>query len=56
MSDTIVAPVATGPVVAEKGAAKPTGLVKARRSIQAARERGLLDSDGGSTGKSDGND
>ncbi|WP_340560737.1 hypothetical protein [Streptomyces sp. GSL17-111] len=32
------------------------GLVKARRRIQAARERGVTPSDGGSTGRSDGND
>ncbi|MEU3099120.1 hypothetical protein ABZ690_31420 [Streptomyces sp. NPDC006967] len=33
-----------------------TGLVKARRRIQAARERGVTPSDGGSTGRTDGND
>ncbi len=32
------------------------GLVKARRRIQAARERGVTPSDGGSTGRTDGND
>ncbi|MFF7143541.1 hypothetical protein ACFZB5_20210 [Streptomyces nodosus] len=32
------------------------GLVKARRRIQAARVRGVTPSDGGSTGRSDGND
>ncbi|MDT0613507.1 hypothetical protein [Streptomyces lancefieldiae] len=32
------------------------GLVKARRRIQAARERGITPSDGGSTGRTDGND
>ncbi|MET8826425.1 hypothetical protein ABZX40_27860 [Streptomyces sp. NPDC004610] len=32
------------------------GLVKARRSINAARERGVTPSDGGSTGRTDGND
>ena len=39
---------ATGPAQA--------GLVKARRRIQAARERGVTPSDGGSTGRTDGND
>ncbi|MFE5923194.1 hypothetical protein [Streptomyces sp. NPDC056468] len=34
----------------------PAGLVKARRRIQAARERGVTPSDGGSTGRTDGND
>ncbi|MGA5040266.1 hypothetical protein ACWCPX_02110 [Streptomyces olivaceoviridis] len=34
----------------------PTGLVRARRRIQAARERGVTPSDGGSTGRTDGND
>lgn len=33
-----------------------SGLVKARRRIQAARERGVTPSDGGSTGRTDGND
>jgi hypothetical protein len=47
MSDTLSA---------EEAAEPKKGLVKARRSIQAARERGLAESDGGSTGKSDGND
>lgn len=39
-------------------AAEPTrtGLVKARRRIQAARERGVTPSDGGSTGHTDNND
>ncbi|MFJ6654849.1 hypothetical protein ACIQNG_00530 [Streptomyces sp. NPDC091377] len=37
------------------GPAQP-GLVKARRRIQAARERGVTPSDGGSTGRTDGND
>ncbi len=32
------------------------GLVKARRRIQAARERGVTPSDGGSTGRTDNND
>ncbi|WP_158558554.1 MULTISPECIES: hypothetical protein [unclassified Streptomyces] len=32
------------------------GLVKARRRIQAARERGVTPSDGGSTGRTDTND
>ncbi|MFE2035925.1 hypothetical protein ACFXBB_22230 [Streptomyces scopuliridis] len=32
------------------------GLVKCRRSIAAARERGATPSDGGGTGRSDGND
>ncbi|MEV6654955.1 hypothetical protein [Streptomyces sp. NPDC051219] len=31
-------------------------LVRARRAIQAARERGATPSDGGGTGRSDGND
>ncbi|MEV5143456.1 hypothetical protein AB0L14_03185 [Streptomyces sp. NPDC052727] len=35
---------------------EPAGLVKARRRIQAARERGVTPSDGGSTGRTDGND
>jgi hypothetical protein len=44
-------------VLPEKTApGKAAGLVKARRSIAAARERGVTPSDGGSTGKSDGND
>ncbi|MFJ9740112.1 hypothetical protein [Streptomyces sp. NPDC101166] len=34
----------------------PAELVKARRRIQAARERGVTPSDGGSTGRTDGND
>ncbi|MFD9561477.1 hypothetical protein [Streptomyces sp. NPDC059994] len=33
-----------------------SGLVKSRRSIRAARERGVAASDGGSTGRTDGND
>ncbi|MGW0708160.1 hypothetical protein ACWD4G_19765 [Streptomyces sp. NPDC002643] len=33
-----------------------SGLVKARRRIQAARERGVTPSDGGSTGRTDSND
>ncbi|MFE1959221.1 hypothetical protein [Streptomyces sp. NPDC059479] len=33
-----------------------SGLVKARRNISAARERSATPSDGGSTGRSDGND
>ncbi|MFI1436718.1 hypothetical protein [Streptomyces lydicus] len=32
------------------------GLVRARRQIQAARARGTTPSDGGGTGRSDGND
>lgn len=32
------------------------GLVRARRQINAARTRGATPSDGGSTGRSDGND
>lgn len=32
------------------------GLVKARRRINAARERGITPSDGGSTGRTDLND
>lgn len=32
------------------------GLVRARRQIAAARTRGATPSDGGSTGRSDGND
>ncbi|MFJ1550567.1 hypothetical protein [Streptomyces sp. NPDC088246] len=37
---------------------KGSGLVRARRAIQAARARGtgLSESDGGGTGRSDGND
>lgn len=33
-----------------------TGLVRAKRNISAARERGATPSDGGGTGRSDGND
>jgi hypothetical protein len=33
-----------------------TGLIMARRRIAAARERGVTPSDGGSTGRTDGND
>ncbi|WP_446038848.1 hypothetical protein [Streptomyces sp. SID1121] len=33
-----------------------SGLVRARRNISAARERGVTPSDGGSTGRTDGND
>jgi hypothetical protein len=33
-----------------------SGLVRARRAIQAARARGATPSDGGGTGRSDGND
>ncbi|WP_327317092.1 hypothetical protein [Streptomyces sp. NBC_01235] len=43
---------ATGPTAGPAQA----GLVKARRRIQAARERGVTPSDGGSTGRTDGND
>ncbi|MFE4830861.1 hypothetical protein [Streptomyces sp. NPDC056672] len=32
------------------------GLIRARRRIQSARERGVTPSDGGSTGRTDGND
>ncbi|MFF1959355.1 hypothetical protein ACFVWX_20515 [Streptomyces sp. NPDC058220] len=32
------------------------GLIRARRAIAAARTRGATPSDGGSTGRSDGND
>ncbi|MGW3119350.1 hypothetical protein ACWDBW_19775 [Streptomyces sp. NPDC001107] len=46
-NNTVTAPT-TGPAQA--------GLVKARRRIQAARERGVTPSDGGSTGRTDGND
>ena len=38
------------------GGAARAGLVRARRQIQAARERGVTPSDGGSTGRPDGND
>ncbi|GGX08437.1 hypothetical protein [Streptomyces noursei] len=42
---------------ATKAAQSPSsGLVKARRDIKAARERGVAASDGGSTGRTDGND
>ncbi|MGW1835821.1 hypothetical protein [Streptomyces sp. NPDC002067] len=44
------------PAAKADGKAQGTGLVKARRSINAARERGLTPSDGGATGRSDGND
>lgn len=44
--------IATAPT-AEPAAA---GLVRARRQIQAARERGVTPSDGGSTGRTDNND
>jgi hypothetical protein len=40
----------------EAGETKRSGLVKARRQIKAARERGVTPSDGGSTGRTDGND
>lgn len=36
--------------------AQDSGLVRARRRVQAARERGATPSDGGGTGRSDGND
>ncbi|SCF93319.1 MULTISPECIES: hypothetical protein [unclassified Streptomyces] len=43
------------PISPPTGPTQP-GLVKARRRIQAARERGVTPSDGGSTGRTDGND
>ncbi|MGP3777150.1 hypothetical protein ACTWJ8_40580 (plasmid) [Streptomyces sp. SDT5-1] len=36
--------------------AQTPGLVRGRRAIQAARSRGATPSDGGGTGRSDGND
>lgn len=38
------------------GEATTSGLVKARRRINAARERGATPSDGGGTGRTDSND
>ncbi|MEV8101777.1 hypothetical protein [Streptomyces sp. NPDC088135] len=46
----------TTPTAQADGAPQASGLVKARRSINAARERGITPSDGGSTGRTDGND
>ncbi|WP_019063019.1 hypothetical protein [Streptomyces prunicolor] len=46
----------TIPAVQAGDTPQESGLVRARRSISAARERGATPSDGGSTGKSDGND
>lgn len=43
------------PPITAADAPKP-GLVKARRRINAARERGITPSDGGSTGRTDTND
>ncbi|REK89559.1 hypothetical protein DY245_15015 [Streptomyces inhibens] len=40
----------------ETSTAGGSGLVRARRQIQAARARGATPSDGGGTGRSDGND
>jgi hypothetical protein len=36
--------------------AQGSGLVRAKRNISAARERGVTPSDGGGTGRTDGND
>ncbi|MFE7660546.1 hypothetical protein [Streptomyces celluloflavus] len=38
------------------GPSQGSGLVRAKRAIGAARERGVTPSDGGSTGRTDGND
>ncbi|MCZ0980123.1 MULTISPECIES: hypothetical protein [Streptomyces] len=38
------------------GQSQGSGLVRAKRAIGAARERGVTPSDGGSTGRTDGND
>ncbi|MEU9413302.1 hypothetical protein AB0E08_47490 [Streptomyces sp. NPDC048281] len=35
---------------------EPAGLIRSRRAIVAARGRGTTPSDGGGTGRSDGND
>ncbi|MFD7069847.1 hypothetical protein ACFV97_21750 [Streptomyces sp. NPDC059913] len=48
--ESMKTPASTGPTT------QGTGLVRARRSISAARERGATPSDGGGTGRSDGND
>ncbi|GAA5609771.1 hypothetical protein Spla01_00901 [Streptomyces platensis] len=40
----------------EMSTAEGGGLVRARRQIQATRARGAKPSDGGGTGRSDGND
>ncbi|MFE9437029.1 hypothetical protein [Streptomyces sp. NPDC006640] len=37
-------------------AGEPAGLLRGRRAITAARSRSAIPSDGGGTGKSDGND
>lgn len=46
----------TTPAAQAGGSPQASGLVKARRNISAARERGVTPSDGGSTGRTDGND
>lgn len=46
----------TTPAVQADNTPQESGLVRARRSIKAARERGATPSDGGSTGRTDGND
>ncbi|WP_431980822.1 hypothetical protein [Streptomyces qinglanensis] len=46
----------TAPAATKGGTAQGSGLVKARRNISAARERGITPSDGGGTGRTDGND
>ncbi len=40
----------------QANAAPMSGLVRGVRQINAARERGVTPSDGGSTGRTDGND
>ncbi|WP_200840147.1 hypothetical protein [Streptomyces sp. SLBN-115] len=50
---------ARGPRPCERAATSgpsPGGLVRSRRAIVAARGRNAIPSDGGGTGKSDGND
>ncbi|MFF3555390.1 hypothetical protein ACWD4V_16365 [Streptomyces tsukubensis] len=48
----------TVPETGERGTpqSRSEGLVRARRSIHAARDRDMMESDGGGTGRSDGND
>ncbi|MEU7183086.1 MULTISPECIES: hypothetical protein [Streptomyces] len=46
----------TAPAAKADGTSQGPGLVKARRNISAARERGVTPSDGGGTGRTDSND
>ncbi|WP_411140076.1 hypothetical protein [Streptomyces sp. x-80] len=46
----------TTPAAKAGSTTQGSGLVKARRAISAARERGVTPSDGGGTGRTDSND